>query len=147
MESPAVRPTLLTIGMALSGLTGCLFLLVLLLAPFDIGTYTIDGEEVPGPEFLRTSGIALVAAGALLVAISATLARNHPLSRELMIAFWVASGVVNTILAFRSGSYGCDLTWLPALAIAIWYLYFKPNVVAYYRGTGRPSRRLPFEAG
>ena len=50
-ERRANRPELLTVGMVMSGFGGALFLLILVLAPFDIGTYTLEDETVTAPNF------------------------------------------------------------------------------------------------
>jgi len=135
MNEPRIqRPALLTVGMVGSGMMGAGFLLSLLFAPFDIGTYDIAGEIVSGPTFLREGGLLSIAVGGLLVAISYMLWRQDPDSRPLMIGFWVMSGVLAIATPFVSDGGGFDITWLVALAIAVWYLYFKKNVAAYYRG-------------
>jgi hypothetical protein len=129
----AARPTLLTIGMACSGILGAVFLFLLMLAPFNIGTFTIDKVPVTGPEFLRRGGVVFFAVCALLIAIGITLGANYRVSRHLMIAFWLVLGIVSIVPSFREAG-DLDCTWLFALAIAVWYLYFKSNVVAYYKG-------------
>jgi hypothetical protein len=118
--------------MILSGFAGGVFLLILPFAPFDIGSYSIDGETVSGPEFLRREGIVLGGVGALLIAITYTIATREPLARELMILFWMLSAALGTLVPILRGETDFDLTWVPALGIAIWYLYFKPNVVLYF---------------
>lgn len=139
------RPTLLTIGMVLSGLIGGVAALTLVLAPFDIGTYSIKDESVTGPEFLRHAGLLMVTMAVLLIGICVTLARHEPFARELMILFWILNGVISTLVPILKGASGFDISWMVALPIAIWYLYFKDNVVAYFTGARSGDRRLPFE--
>jgi hypothetical protein len=140
------RPALLTVGMVLSGLMGGLAALFLVLAPFDIGTYTIDGQSVTGPEFLRREGLLMFAMAALLIGISVTLARDEPFARELMILFWILIGVLGTLIPILKGASELDASWMVALPIAVWYLYFSNGVVAYFSGRPQPGdRRLPFE--
>jgi hypothetical protein len=133
-ERRAERPALLTTGMVMSGISGGLSLVLIAFAPFDIGTYVIGDETVSGPEFLRRGGLMWIAVSGLMLAISYMLYRHDPDSRPLMIAFWVMFGVISLTQPFLlPGEASVDVTWVIALTIAIWYLYFKPNVVAYYR--------------
>src|SRR5687768_16262081 len=56
--SAAPKPALLVLGQVLSACAAVGFLSVLILAPFDLGTFTIEDQQVSGPEFLRRAGIA-----------------------------------------------------------------------------------------
>jgi hypothetical protein len=128
------KPLLLTIGQWLSLLSGTAFLLSLLFAPFDLGTYTIGEDVVSGPEFLRRAGVMFVLSGGLLVAIGVGLWRVRQWVRPLMIGYWLLwpllaladaeSGVEDVVGAFVFAAL--------AAGIAVWYLYRKSNVRTYF---------------
>ena len=134
----APRPLLLTLGQWASLGGGALFLFMLLLAPFDAGTYTIGDEVVSGPEFLRRAGWVFAAAGALLVTIGIGLWRERPWVRPLMVAYWGATG----LLALAGPNVDAEALTSGLLfaafgaAGAAWYLYGKPNVRAYFEARG-----------
>jgi len=133
----AIRPTLLTIGLYGSGFVGGLTLLLLSLAPFNIGSFSINGEAVTGPEFLRSAGVAFGAAGALCVAISYGLWKERSWTRELMILFWVVidAFLITDAMKYPSGDLGLVGTSFYAaiyLVVSGWYLYFRKSVVEYY---------------
>lgn len=133
----AVRPTLLTIGIYGSGLVGGLTLFLMSLAPFNIGSFSIDGQAVTGPEFLRSAGVVFVTAGALCVAISYGLWKERPWTRELMMLFWVVIDAFLIVEAIMNPNADPGLigTCFYAAAYVVgagWYLYFRKGVVEYY---------------
>ncbi|MEA2488909.1 MAG: hypothetical protein QOH21_701 [Acidobacteriota bacterium] len=131
----APRPSLLSLGTIGSFAVAGMALLFLLLAPFDIGTYSIEGEAVSGPEFLRRAGIFLGLICGLCFAIGYALLRERAWSRPLMIVYWVVVAIGMVLLGWNSsnGEFSCNLlfTAIP-LPIAAWYLYRKADVVRYY---------------
>src|SRR3954471_11574400 len=64
------KPALLVVGQILSGFAGTLFVLLTLTAPFDWGTYHVNGEAMSGPDFLRNGGWLMGVLGGMLVAIA-----------------------------------------------------------------------------
>ena len=137
----APKPALLMLGQFFSLVSGALFLLLLVLAPFNAGSYSINDEAVSGPEFLRREGLTFGLIGILLAAIGVGLLRDAPWTRQLMVAYWVA---VALSFAFTGGSGPGDtlagvLMALVSAGIAYWYLYQKPNVRAYYESRERES--------
>ena len=132
--STAPKPLLLAIGQWLSLFAGVIFLATLLFAPFDAGSFSIDGESVSGPEFLRRAGWLFAIVGGILVAIGVGLWRNHTWVRRVMLAYWV----VVPLIASADGSSSTE-DFVVAVVLAIlcggiagWYLYRKPNVRAYF---------------
>jgi hypothetical protein len=137
----APKPALLMLGQIFSLLAGAIFVVLLIAAPFNAGSYSINDEPVTGPEFLRRVGLMLGVMGILLASIGVGLLRDKPWSRPLMIIYWLAVGVS---VAFTGGTSAGDifagvLTPLVAAGIAYWYLYVKPNVRAYYESRERVS--------
>jgi len=135
------RSLVSVVGQVFSLLGGAIFVVLLIAAPFNAGSYSINGEAVSGPEFLRRVGLTWGVMGILLASIGIGLLRDAPWSRPLMIIYWLAVGVS---MAFTGGSSAGDtfagvLTSLVAAGIAYWYLYVKPNVRAYYESRERVS--------
>ena len=111
---------LLMLGQIFSLLGGAIFVVLLIAAPFDAASYSINGEAVTGPEFLRRVGVTWGVIGILLVSIGIGLLRDAPWSRPLMIIYWLAVGVS---MAFTGGASAGDmfagvLTSLVAAGIA-----------------------------
>jgi hypothetical protein len=131
----AQRPVLLTVGMVGALFIGGISSLFLVLAPFDIGTYTFDGEPISGPEFLRRLGLLWTAHCALLLGIGYALLSGKSWSRTFMMLHWLLMIAGMVALAWRepAGTLACSVvTLLFPVSIAAWYLYAKENVVRYY---------------
>ena len=134
---PAERPLLLTIGMFGSALYAIVWLVLLLLAPFDLGSYHWGGQTLTGPEFLRAAGIPLGVAALTCAAISVGLWREQPWTRTLMIFYWAVIDAwlvaeVVTHHPWNIGVPGAVIFAAAYMAAAVWYLYFKRNVAEYY---------------
>jgi len=138
-HTQAPKPTLLLLGQWFSLLAGAMFLLLLVLAPFDLATYSISGEQVSGPEFLRRVGLGFGLLTAIQLAIAIGLLRDRAWARPLMMYYWLAAFAVGLsasgweMSSFLAYAFSCAI---PA-AVAGWYLYGKENVVAYFAGRGR----------
>lgn len=133
-RSMAPKPVLLSIGQWLSLFTGGVFVLLTLLAPLNIGTYSISGEEMPGPQFLLRGGWLMGVLGGLLLGIAVGLLRDRPWARPLMLLYWMAFALLALIgdgfdIAALMAS---ALVMIASVAIAAWYLYAKPDVRAYF---------------
>jgi hypothetical protein len=117
---------------------GLLTVVFLVLAPLNIGTYTINGEPVTGPEFLRRVGLGYGLAGVACIVIAFGLYREQPWTRVLMLLYWIVLGATMLGLTLADSSIGNAIVvtvfgaGVP-LVVAYWYLYSKENVVAYYR--------------
>jgi hypothetical protein len=125
-------------------LFGCIAMLLLVLAPFDLGSYSISGEPVSGPEFFRRAGLLFGGTGLIMLAIGLGLWLEREWTRPLMVGYWGAmavAGVAGVVAgSFTAGeAVGLIVESLLALALAGWYLYRKANVVAYYRRLERAS--------
>lgn len=146
------KPFLLQLGMLGSLLFGAIVALLLVLAPFDLGSYSISGEPVSGPEFVRRAGLFVGGTGIIMLAIGFGLWLEREWTRTLMVGYWGAMAVAGAAGAV-TGSFTVDeaagliVQSLLALAIACWYLYWKANVVAYYRWLERASERARVGSG
>ena len=131
------RPLLLTIGMYVAPGFGGLFLLLVLLAPFNAATYTINGEQVSGMEFLRGGGLLFGLAGAAAVAAAYGIWRERSWSRWAMGGFWVAQLGGGIGVGWADSGLGGSVKAIGSLLLPIllawWYLFDKENVVDYYR--------------
>ena len=135
------KPLLLVLGQFGSFFVGALFTLLSLLAPFDIGSFSIEGETVSGPEFLQRGGWLMALIGIVLLAIGVGIWREREWARFLMVAFWfsyvlaglmeIHGDLVNVISACIGAAIGAS--------VAGWYLYRKPNVRAYYDALSRST--------
>jgi hypothetical protein len=130
--------------MFVSGFVGAGALFIMLLAPFNMGSYSINGQAVSGPEFLRRFGILWTLAGALLLVIAYGLYRERPWTRPLMLGYWLVIGLLLfTAEIGKSGSAGSMLSAIAWASFYLFgagaYLYGKASVVQYYRSLERAS--------
>jgi hypothetical protein len=128
ISPPPSRPVLLTIGMGLSFFAGPLFLLGALGAAAGL-VDTSSFRNLPSWSF-PVWGMAMLVLGGLLLAIALGIRRRAPWSRHLIIAFWV---FLAGLSVWSLAAYGkADFLWLPCLAFAVWYLYWRKGVVRYF---------------
>jgi len=131
------RPVLLTIGIYGSIAAAALLLFAMLSAAADMGFFKIDELEVSGSEFLSQFGIVMAVFVLLLLTIAYAIITGKAWSRDLMIVFWIGVGAwsfARALVGMRTGDgFQMDLTWIPALAVAVWYLYFSRDATPYYR--------------
>ena len=146
------RPLLLTIGMYVAPAFSGFFLLLVILAPFNAATYTVNGEAVTGMEFLRSGGLLFGLASAAALAAAYAIWRERSWSRWAMVGFWATqlagSMGVGWANAGLSGAASAVASLLFAVILAWWYLFEKENVVEYYRAlekleTAQAARRGP----
>jgi len=120
-------------GSAFFGAVVCLFML---LAPFNIGTYSINDGQLSGPEFLRRVGVGFGAIGLICILISFALWRERSWARPMMLLFWVVLNAMTIGLELNGPQeqLGFMIFFvIVQLAFASWYLYGKKSVQAYYR--------------
>jgi hypothetical protein len=131
------RPALLNIGIYGSLAGAAVLLLVILGAVADIGSFKIDDVEVSGRDFLSRAGLMMGLFVLLLLAIAYAIATDKEWSRDLMVVFWLTVGgwaLAQAISSMHAGNgFNLDFTWVVALAIAIWYLYFSRDAAPYFR--------------
>ena len=129
-------PLLLRLGMIGSALLGGIVCLFLLLAPFDVGSYTINDEPVSGPEFLTQYGLGLGAAGLLSLANGYALWREQRWSRHGLLLFWIPlyAGLLWDVKQHPNTEnlIGIGVLAIVQYCITVWYLYGKASVRTYY---------------
>lgn len=133
-QADASKPFLLSLGQLGSAIFAIGFGVLLLLAPFDAGTFTMNGERVSGPEFFRRAGLLFAGVAVLMGAISVGLWRKRTWVRPLMLCYWLLAAAMSAVLPVASGGerWVNVVTMLIAGAVAAWYLYAKANVRAYF---------------
>ena len=153
------KPTLLKLAALFLGFWGVVALpLGLSLLVSEGGTYTLNGVAVTREEFMARAGAAFAlfpVLGVVTIAIAVGIATGRRWARPLLLGFF-ALGPVVPVLALAPGNpdVRSDLPWSLGVALAFgglvwWYLYRRPNVVAYYRSlaSGRRRRESPAAAG
>ena len=142
------RPVLIVIGAGFSALWALCAAIFVLFAVVSSGPFTLNGEQVTKEVFVRSF---LLPWWLPLLAYFGGTAwavwTERSWTRELMLLFWIVALGVSAFagdggLAERAfNTVSCAL----CLGGAVWYLYGKPNVAAYYArlerkegGTGLP---------
>jgi hypothetical protein len=111
------------------------------LAILDVGPHLMGGERVTCSEWLHIAAPLVAVIGCLMALIAYGLATRRAWSRHLAIAIFVliivyasALGALNVLrhtIMWRAiidaSLFGCA---------SAWYLYFKRNVVEYFRKLG-----------
>lgn len=133
-RSAAPMPALVAVGGVGSALVGGLFVAFLILAPFNVGSYTINGQPVSGPEFLRQAGVSFALVGLVLLGIAIGIWREQSWARPLMLSYWIAVplAAIAGIGWDWTDLVGVVVTSALSAAIAAWYLYGRANVRAYF---------------
>lgn len=90
----------------------------------------LGDARIPGLEILRALG-----AGVSGLGIAYVIWKNKAWGRPAILAILAGSLAVEA----RAVSSSAFLSILPSLAVPIWYLYFWPNTVDYYRSLRQPK--------
>lgn len=139
----APKPALLLLGQIVTTFGGGVFLLLLVLAPFNAASYSINGQPLSGHEFLRAGGgytFALI--GIWLTAIAVGLWRERAWARPFMLAYWPITEALVVAQSWHEPDFvtsvvSTGLFTIAGFAVAAWYLYDKENVVAYFASRAR----------
>lgn len=133
----------LTVLLGLGTIWPPLTLVVSILAPFNIGTYELNGTQVTGPDFIRGGGLLafwLVAAflGALAYAIWSSRRWLRPVAMTAAVAIsgWTL------VVGWREGGSAWASALLSAMLLAstvYWYFYRKSTVQSYFAATEQHS--------
>lgn len=140
------KPSLLVLGQFVTSFMAGIVLLLLVLAPFNLASYSIDGQVVTGLEFLRDGGLSFALIGGWFAAIAIGLWRERAWARPVMLAYWPISAALVVALSWHdahllSTVVSTGLFTLIAFPTAAWYLYDKENVVAYFKSRAREVSR------
>ena len=112
--------------------------LSILLTLCDIGPHIIGGERVTRTEWLRIAAPLVAVIGVLMALIAFGFAAQKPWSRHLVITIFILIIVYASILGAVDLIHHA-IMWRALInaavfgSISVWYLYFKPNVAAYFR--------------
>lgn len=149
MPAPAVpprMPLLMQVGGVLAAAFVVLAAALFVRAMLGLGTtYRIGGRPVTPQEWLRLAGPLLVAAGALMGIIAYAFHTRRPWARHVVMAHWAVVGCYGLGLGL-AGELSRGLTIRVVVqavvfgAVAWWYFYRKPSVVAYFGTLGSPPR-------
>ncbi len=117
-------------------------------AALGIGPHRIGGRPVTPEEWLQLAGPLLVAAAGLMGAIAYGFRTRKHWARHVVMAHWAVVGCYGLGLG-AAGQLSRGLTIRVVVqaivfgAVAWWYFYRKPGVVAYFRTLGGgPGRTL-----
>lgn len=132
------KPFFIKLGTLFSPLAGafCFLMALVALSAGPLITYEINEQPVTQAYFASHALPPIVLAGGVLLAIGYGFWKERSWSRELVMGFWLLVGVCVLALTayapptkkmFALGDLVIDV------GIAVWYFYFKPNVVEYYR--------------
>jgi hypothetical protein len=142
-RSRAPKPALLFLGQICTAFSGSIFLLFSVLAPLNLGTYTLGDERVSGLEFFQRAGLLWGALTVSMLSISYGLWRERPWARPLMVAWWVNGALMALFPPWGSPTVGDAVSGIVQSliggTIAWWYLYKKENVVAYFDARSIPE--------
>ena len=130
------RPLLLTLGFGFITFSFAAGMLVFVVALVGNGPYTVNGQRVTKSEFF-SDPLALSFAPIIIMAawVAWALWRERPWARQLMLAYWFVL-FAPSIFA-PTADLSSRIAGIFSLAVSIttasWYLYGKPNVVAYFQ--------------
>jgi hypothetical protein len=137
------RPLLLTLGLGFITIWLCAGVLVFLVAVLGNGPYRVNGEQVTKAQFF-SDPLAFSVAPIFIVAawVAWGLWRERSWARPLMLGYWFVVSAPsifppNVDSATRIGGI---LFLVGGLTVAGWYLYGRPNVVAYFQRLEERSR-------
>ncbi|HYR29011.1 MAG TPA: hypothetical protein VEU30_11140 [Thermoanaerobaculia bacterium] len=131
IDPRSIQPWLLTVAMVLYALGGAFLIFGLLLVSIGFGIGNTSAP-VSNWDFAFTGGLPILLLAVLLFAVSLTLALNRPISRALIIASLIAAGIMKLYYG-RNEALAIVFAGAPVVIVALWYLYFEPEAVRYYR--------------
>ena len=154
-EARVRKPTLLKLATLFLGFWGIVAVPLGLSTLFSGGgTYSLNGVEVSREEFMARAGVAFAmfpVLGVIAVAIAIGLAMEQRWARPLLLGFFTLGPLLSTLATLRGDPEAlATLPWGLGFTLVLgglvgWYLYRRPNVVAYYHSIAS-GRRSPSPA-
>jgi hypothetical protein len=132
------RPLAIRILTWFAALASAGMYLSILLAILDIGPHVMGGERVTRSEWLHIAAPLVAVIGILMACISYGFATQKYWSRHLVIAIFTLIVVYASILGALNLIHHA-IMWRAIInasvfgGTSVWYFYFKPNVIAYFR--------------
>src|SRR5437879_3331425 len=111
----------------------------ILLAFLDIGPHIMGGQRVTRSEWLHIAAPLVAVIGILMALISYGFTSRKMWSRHLVIAMFSLIILYASTLGALNQIHQA-IMWRAIIngavfgGVSVWYLYFKPNVAAYFRG-------------
>jgi hypothetical protein len=111
--------------------------LSIVLAILDMGPHIMGGERVTREEWLHIAAPLVAVIGVLMACISYGFATEKAWSRHVVIAMFGLIVVYATILGalnlIRHAIMWRAINGSLFGGTSVWFFYFKPNIVAYFR--------------
>jgi hypothetical protein len=129
-------PTLIRLGSVPAVVVGSSLLVVALVVSLGWGDTSALTRSPLGNAAIPFWCLSASLSGTLLLASGWGMLRRQRWARPVAVIFWMAAGLeagVEAALEARSGQFTFSFIWLMGLAIAVWYFYFKRDVVRYYQ--------------
>jgi hypothetical protein len=132
------QPLLIRILAWFAALASLGMYLSIVLAILDIGPHIMGGERVTREEWLHIAAPLVAVLGVLMACISYGFATEKAWSRHVVIAMFGLIVVYATILGALN-LIRHAIMWRAIIngslfgGASVWFFYFKPNVVAYFR--------------
>ena len=140
------KPRLISLGMFVSLFAAAsmsAFVVFDLFGP-EVEAYRINDQVVDRETFrvvMDKFRVHAVVTGAILLATAYGFWKDRTWSRIAALSYWVLEG----ILTMNSGGIdvGNLIPTLIPLGVSIWYFFYKPSVVAYYRAIATKAEGPP----
>jgi hypothetical protein len=142
------QPFAIRILIWLAGMASAAMYLSILLVLLKLGPAVMGGERVTRTEWLHIAAPLVAAIGILMALICYSLASGKPWSRHVVIAMFTLIIVYASILGALNLIHRA-IMWRAIIngtlfgSASVWYFYFKPNVVAYFRELRRRLTQTP----
>ena len=132
------QPFAIRILIWFAGLASAVMYVSILLVLLKIGPAVMGGERVTRTEWLYIAAPIVAVIGILMAFISYSLASRRPWSRHVVIAIFsliiVYAAILGALnLIHRAIMWRAIINGTLFGSASVWYFYFKPNVVAYFR--------------
>ncbi len=139
-------PRLMVMGMWFAVLYVVGAVILVSLAAFGIGYFTVGDRVMDSKEWVRVAGPLLLLTAAMMAGIAYGFRTEQAWSRHLVMVMWVSLGLYGLVTGL-TGAVPPAIMW-QVLArsivfggVAAWYFYSKRNVVDYFKALAQ--KRMP----